>query len=416
MDVVEELCSKRIDVMHRDQDGTTAAYRAKIFGHQAVVELFDRISKNNPFLLNVKEKDIADEKIYSQPKNGNSKGCSTSAKEEDKKFIKDNNYDNPDDLVTKIHCKYTPLSEDGDNEAILSQDQIIVNDSVYDLPSERKTSTNDNSAKEKNLKKIQALVESQFKDIFLGNSNDPYLQPITSCNDLYSTVGSSNVQNVGFKTLKLLLRDEFQKLKSSYNTFPDNSNESPTESSKNLSSLFNEHNIYEEITKESHKDNRNKWVKGGETLKVSRNQRPPLPPRNSMLSRPTSQLHANVQSNFNNDFSQASQKLSLIEETQFVKEACFSELIYALEPGDWQKLAKHLPLRNSKSAVEEKIRKIERQYPKNYRKQAKTALFDWNQYYGKKASIQKLMDALKKSKLLDKVKEIELATQREFNA
>ena len=433
--VVEELCSRGLNLVHRDQDGTTAAYRAKIFGHRMIVSLFNKLTNNHPTLLEPSDNNGNEEKIYSQIKKKRNSLFGSSdnnnSNNEDKRFIEENNYDKPDDLVTKIYCKYTaPPNNDSNSNGNSSNgnnsngntptDQLKVGENIYDLPSEQRTSTSSDgtsSSKEKNVKKIQALVESQFKDIFLDHEDDPYLQPINGNNNSYGTVGSSNMQNIGFKTLKYLLRSEFQKLKSSYNT-PNAT--PPSNTNNNTRSSVDERNIYEEITRGTLKENENKWVKGGQTIKMTRNQRPPLPPRTSMLARQQSSSSnedpKDQKSSFNNDFSHASYKLNLLEETQFVREACFNELVYVLEPGDWQKLARNLPLRNNKTAVEEKIRKLEKQFPKNVRRQARTALSDWNNYYGKNASLQRLVDALKKSGLVEKIKAVEMASRREFNA
>lgn len=417
LSVVEELCARKVNVMHRDQDATTAAYRAKIFGHQAIVDLFNRLTNNHPNLLVPKEVNGNNEKIYSTIVVSKRQNSFEASSNEDQQFIHENNYDSPDDLITRIQCKYSSSDHDKNRKTSLTDHQLKIGGSVYDLPNDKKTTlvSSDDPKKNSDVKKIQALVASQFKDIFL-DQDDPYLQPIGSSNAMYGTLGPNNMQNIGFKTLKYLLRSEFQKLKSSYNQSPTTT----ATTTNSTTDLYFERNIYEEITKGTEMEKESKWVKGGQTIKLGRNQRPPLPPRTSIIERQQQNLSVNdetkfLRNSFNTDFSHASLKLNLIEETQFVKEACFNELIYVLEAGDWQKLARNLPLRNTKNLVEDKIRKIEKQFPKDTTKQARSALNDWNQYYGKNASFAKLIEALKKSGLVEKIKAVEMANQMEFS-
>ncbi|ESO06332.1 hypothetical protein HELRODRAFT_160496 [Helobdella robusta] len=412
----EELCRKGANPMDRDQDGTTPAYRAYNFGHDDLVVFFKNLTRNNPKLLIVEQNGANN----GASDNSVNKRRTSSNKIADIDFIIDNAYDFPDDnMVTKVQCKYVPSKETSNNDKTVN-----VGGSIYDLPDNidsNKLAPNisDDPKKEISKKKIQALVESQLKDVFNDNFSDPYLQPINDNSNLYGTMNNGSIQNIGFKTLKYLLKSEFQKYKSTI--IPPNQTSYPQQQQNKDDQIYDD--IYEEIVKCSVRDRENKWVRGGQTVRGRFDQeRPPLPPRNSIIkndpyrtNQPPSGTPQADQS-VSKDFNVASSKLNLIEETQVIKEACFNELLCVLESGDWQKLALALPIRDNKSLASEKIKKIEKQFPKDPRKQARAALQDWNFYYGKNATLDKLVEAMKKCGLVEKIHNVELASKSEFAA
>ena len=422
--MVEELCRRGVNIVERDQDGTTPPYRAQTFGHEAIVEFFKNIWKGS-------QKELFEIRQSNQQKEGQQADCLYSATSKQKPaqrklnndngnanvtpaddaakaFIKENIYDIPDDLVTRIQCKYDPSNTVYNN----SKDQST----VYDLPYEPQNLT----PKEKSKKKIQDLVKNQLQEVF--ETDDTYLQ--AKPGDVYDTIGShSDIPNIGFKTLKYLLRSEFQKYKSSGHEVGRSKSVNSGSadgvcSAATAAGVFDERNIYEDIVKGTVNDRENKWVKGGQTIRLKLDQNPPpLPPRNSILNEQTFRQDdpgsaPEKKNSFNKEFNRASTCLNLIEETQLVREACFNELLPVLGPGDWQKLALALPLRQNSFLAKEKIKTIEKQYPKDRRRQAKAALQDWNKHYGKNATLENLVNAMKKCGFVEKIKAVEAANKK----
>lgn len=432
MEVVEELCLRGVNIVEMDQDGTTPCYRAQTFGHEAIVTFFKNIWKGDQKELfeirqsNLQKEGEHAEGLYSATskqipaqRKPNSDKCTkesakngstvTPANDAAKDFIKENFYDIPDDLVTRIQCKYEP------NSAVYSnpKDQSA----VYDLPYEPQGLT----PKEKSKKKIQELVKNQLQAVF--ETDDTYLQ--AKPGDVYDTIGpDSDIPNIGFKTLKYLLRSEFQKYKSSgfevgRSRSLNSGSAAAAVAAAGAAGAFDERNIYEDIVKGTVNDRENKWVKGGQTIRLKLDQNPPpLPPRNSILNEQTFKqddprsASDKPRDSFNKEFNRASTCLNLIEEAQLVREACFNELLQVLGPGDWQKLALALPLRQNSFLAKEKIKTIEKQYPKDRRRQAKAVLQDWNKHYGKNATLENLVNAMKKCGFVEKIKAVEAANKK----
>jgi len=363
--VVKLLIDSGINKTTRDQDGTSAAFRAQINGYEDIVKLL-AVDKSD--LLTVQH-----------PKDGL--------------------LSSPDDIYSQIGTKHTTIPRNRKTQSSSSVKPVL-----------RKTESMPSNIKDNRRSVIRRLIQQELETMEQGSSC--YLEPNACVTGPSGSEPSEEearaLRSIGPNTLKGVLREEIGKFTkqlfssqfSADGTIPEESPYSFGRAPKPPG-----HSEYEDIYETVKMIPQPTSGEGHQEDNYEDNDSddappPPLPPRVISLNDDDDEPKDMLQLSIPTDSAVLTESLSRI-----------AELIGA----DWKKLAYQLPLEKTPSKTQQRVEKIEKKHPGDVKRQATAALGEWRINKGSSADVDCLIIALRNCGLNQLIDEVDRATQ-EFTA
>ena len=375
LSIAEYLVSKGIDVAARDKDGTTAAFRAKDANHDDIVTLLVKHGDEEE-MLNVDDPDDWNNKElpdYSVPKKMNK------SKSQDMLFSPEDKTRRPPPALPRQTSLPAPVME-----AKLPSKQTET------FPRPRGKQSHEAKFRKEIRRQLDLAFGSEYEEPVDGNiPGSMRLKP-------GDTLRTSTIRGIGLKTLKGILRDEFERFREQ------------TMLDKILSDISNmgddDDEIYETLPHWDAPDIPDEpppeEAPGAPPHYAAMKKSPPpeLPPRNSPMTEQNKRESVR---------SSDSLTLNKQKSNAAVLNYVFKKVAPTLSTG-WKKLANELNLND-------RVKEIENKYPDEPEKQALMTLGEWRINQSKNADIDDLIIALRKCKLTDVIVKLESVCQ-EFSA
>lgn len=399
--VAKILVDAGMDINVRDQDGTTATFRAQINGHEEVVKYMCQHGSEDE-LLNVEEEfDFAtdmqafEEPLYSTVQKL-TPNKSVSASEGNLSLKNEPVYAKPNKMKNQTKSVSTP-----------DKTQPNLADSLqFKQTSAQRSKTLPIRGKNIGYTTIRRMLRREFQRAF--TVEDDYMNPQQLLNSEETISGDMNIKlgddKIGSNTMQGLIRDELDKFRRE-NLKVNNQPVAlhtvvPVDERVKQSHGYEDVDLYASIAS---------LPPPPAPPTPSTATIPPLPPRN-----PPQLLNAMGNKDFNDNSFMSGMTLSTRESSNAALSESFKKLAPQLG-SNWKKLAHALPLESNESKLIARIAAIERAHPKSKEKQAAMALGEWRINKGKRAECDDLILALRKADLWDIIPVVEKVTQ-EFTA
>ena len=384
LETVKVLLAAGLEVIARDQDGTTAAFRADINGHKEVVTLLCEYGGEDE-LLNVLDSfslDDKEEPVYSKvnkPKPPADRRVSAPPPVDLSNFGEDGRVPS---LIKNGKPTLPPRNRSQSVPDGQQNDKMVPGHSKT-LPAR--------SSKNLGRNTVRRLLRKEL-EVALGGD---YMEPrqLAGALETQDQEDGVNVADsaIGLHTLKGIMREELDRYRrealgakrSSLSDVPPlDKSLDPDDTYASLASL-------------------------PPAPPLPSQSAPPLPPRNPVMV---------VRKDFVEDAESVlgTVKLKNFDPGDSALRECFARLAPQLGV-NWKRLARALPLAKDNAVLEQRIKFLDESHPKSLDKQALSALVEWRVNNGKNAGLDELMIGLRKAGLLDLIPVVDRITQ-EFTA
>ena len=310
-------------------------------------------------------------------------------------------------------------------------DVIRLGESEYDLASPGSGSGDKTTA----AQLVRRCISEQLQEVLGENGVDTYLAPVSgsSATPTTSQLASPRIHNIGYETLTRVVRQELRRFRVHAEAAAGNSQHQPPSSDvlrestatgrgKGTGDYQEIDDVIRDINAREHSAAQ---AGDGDVDDVPRHAPPPTPLRldassssaaaadhtaddsaivRGQPSDSTAEVpgHSVRQRRATVDNQRVIRLLERIERSAAELDAAFTALInVGLRcPGDWQRLARELPICKSNKLARH-IAGIEKRYRHDVKRQAAAALAEWRSYRRDKATLSELMEALKRCGLLE---------------
>ncbi|KAK2187367.1 hypothetical protein NP493_168g03000 [Ridgeia piscesae] len=394
---VQTLLSAGIDLSARDHDGTTAAFRAHINGHEDITSFLRTLGCTDDMF------DVPDNKpeppVYSQPNKAKK------TKNPDKsKPAKEPNYVDVD--FSQIHTPPQSAAPTVARHQSAASDRTSTVFEQLQAKPMRRSQTLPMRVHGPGFSSKPSVVRRVIRQELEAAFSSPYEEPVKAradTSELFSAASAGPTLQV--QELRALMRQEIEKYKN--DQLPPAA--APAPANHTYASM--DEDPYATLEELSDIPATQAPEPPGKV--------PPLPPRNQhmmLAALPSDPLVIKEDVDDDDEGNQAEPELAsmVMLKSSASANAALSECLPKMAPllgGQWKQLARVLPIERSASRVEQRIRAIEARHPDDETSQARMALAEWRINQKQDADVDALVSALRKCHMHSLICEVESITQ-----